>query len=44
MANNFLDYEKIKIGKSLIEKNVNPIIKQIFQLADKNQCKIFYSK
>ena len=41
MANNFLDYEKIKIGKSLIEKNVNPIIKQIFQLADKNKCKIF---
>ena len=40
MANNFFVYKKFKIGKSLIENNVNKIIKKIYEKANKNNCEI----
>ena len=40
MANNFFVYKKFKIGKSLIENNVNEIIKKIYEKANKNNCEI----
>ena len=41
MANNFLHFNGIKIGMSLIEKNVENIIKKINLIAKENNCKIF---
>ena len=40
MANNFFIYKKFKIGKSLIEKNKDEIIKQIYDKAKKSNCEI----
>ena len=40
MANNFLIYEGIKIGKSLFEKNTQKIIENIYAEAKKNKCNI----
>ena len=40
MANNFLIYEDVKIGKSLVEKNTKKIIENIYKEAKKNKCKI----
>ena len=41
MANNFLKYEGIEVGKSLIETNSGEIIKRIFSSIEKHKCKIF---
>ena len=41
MANNFFIYKNYKIGKSLIENDTSEIIKEIYDKADKNNCKIF---
>ena len=41
LANNFLIYKNFKVGKSLIEKNTDEIIKTIYEEAEKNKCKIF---
>ena len=40
MANNFFNYNNLKIGKSLIEKNTREIIKKIYDKANENNCKI----
>ena len=40
MANNFFTYKKIKVGKSLIEKNTKKIIEDIYKKAEKSNCKI----
>ena len=40
MANNFLKYNGINIGKSLVEDNSNEIIKKIFSNSKKGNCKI----
>jgi len=40
MANNFLIYKNLKVGKSLIENNTKEIIKTIYEKANKNKCKI----
>jgi phosphoglycerate kinase len=40
MANNFFLYNNLKIGKSLIEENTNKIIKDIYEKAVSNNCKI----
>jgi len=40
MANNFLAYKKCEIGKSLIEKNSENIIKKILSDAEEAKCKI----
>jgi phosphoglycerate kinase len=40
MANNFFVYKNFKIGKSLIEKNTNEIIKKIYAKAKENNCEI----
>ena len=40
MANNFLIYKNLKVGKSLIENDTNKIIKKIYDKALKNNCKI----
>jgi phosphoglycerate kinase len=40
MANNFFTYKNFKIGKSLIEKNTQEIIKNIYRKSDENKCKI----
>ena len=40
MANNFLSYKKNEIGKSLIEKNSEDIVKKILEEAEENKCKI----
>ena len=41
MANNFFIYKNYRIGKSLIENDTSEIIKEIYDKADKNNCKIF---
>tara|TARA_B100001248_G_C27344992_1_gene438249 strand:- start:1 stop:1191 length:1191 start_codon:yes stop_codon:yes gene_type:complete len=41
MANNFFVYKNIKVGKSLVEKNTQEIIKTIYKKAKENNCKIF---
>jgi len=41
MANNFLTFKGFKIGKSLIEKNSEKIIKDIYAEAKKYNCNIF---
>ena len=40
MANNFLIYGGIKIGKSMFEKNTQKIIENIYAEAKKNKCNI----
>jgi len=40
MANNFLEYKKYEIGKSLKEENSENIIKKILVKAESNKCKI----
>ena len=40
MANNFYVYKNFKIGKSLVEKNTNEIVRKIYDEAEKNHCKI----
>ena len=40
MANNFFVYKNFKIGKSLIEKNTQKIIKTIYEKAAENKCEI----
>ena len=40
MANNFLSYKKFEIGKSLVETNTNNIIKNIYNIAEKNRCEV----
>ena len=40
MANNFFKNDRYNIGKSLFEKNVENTIKQIYEEADKHNCKL----
>ena len=42
MANNILEYKGYPIGKSLKENNCDEIIKEIFDLANQERCKIIY--
>ena len=42
MANNIIKYRGNNIGKSLQEENSNQIIKEIFSLSEKENCKIIY--
>ena len=42
MANNIIKYMGNNIGKSLQEKNSDPIIKEIFSLSETENCKIIY--
>ena len=42
MANNIIKYMGNNIGKSLQEKNSEPIIKEIFLLSETENCKIIY--
>ncbi len=41
MANNFMVYKNYNIGKSLVEKNKEEIIKKIYEKAKKNNCEVF---
>ncbi len=41
MANNFLAFKGLKIGKSLVEKDSKSIIERIYDEAEKNNCNIF---
>ena len=40
MANNFFVYKNLKVGKSLIEKDVKDIIETIYKKAKEDNCKI----
>ncbi len=40
MANNFFVYKNFKVGKSLVEKDTNEIIKNIYKKAEDNNCDI----
>ena len=40
MANNFFVYKKFNVGKYLVEKNTNKIIKKIYNKDEKNNCEI----
>ncbi len=40
MANNFFVHKNLKVGKSLIEKNTEEIIANIYKKAEDNNCKI----
>jgi len=42
MANNILKYKGYSIGKSIKEENCDQTIEEIFMLAKKEKCKIFY--
>jgi phosphoglycerate kinase len=42
MANNIIKYMGNHIGKSLQEENSDPILKEIFSLSEKQNCKIIY--
>ena len=42
MANNVLKYKGFNIGKSIQEANCDQIVKEIFYLSEKNNCKIVY--
>ncbi|MDA7752866.1 phosphoglycerate kinase [Candidatus Pelagibacter sp.] len=42
MANNILKYKEYEIGKSIQEDNCDKIIKEIFFLSKKENCKIIY--
>jgi len=40
MANNFIKYHDQNVQNSLIEKDVDDLIKQIYEFSEKNNCKI----
>ena len=40
MANSFIEYQGHNIGKSLAEKNVQHVIKDVFNFSEENNCKI----
>jgi len=40
MANNFLEYKNLKIGKSLVENNTKEVIEKIYKKAIENNCEI----
>ena len=40
MANNFLIYKDLKVGKSLIEEDTKEVIKEIYEKAKKYKCEI----
>ena len=40
MANNFLIYKNLKVGKSLIEEDTKEVIKEIYEKAKKHKCEI----
>jgi phosphoglycerate kinase len=40
MANNFLIYKDLKVGKSLIEEDTKEVIKEIYEKAKKHKCEI----
>ena len=40
MANNFLVYKNLKVGKSLVENNTKKIIEKIYKKAKENNCEI----
>ena len=42
MANNFIEYFGHNVGKSIKEKNCDPIIKEIILLSKKEKCEITY--
>ena len=42
MANNILNFKGYSIGKSLIEKNSMKIIKELFEIAEKYSCSMYY--
>ena len=42
MANNIIKYIGNNIGKSLYEENTNSIVKEIFSLSKKENCKLIY--
>ena len=42
MANNIFKYKGLEIGNSIYEKNIDNTIKEIFLLAETNNCKIYY--
>ncbi len=44
MANNFIKYNNHNIGKSVFEKNSELIVKEIYDSAKLNDCKIIYPK
>ena len=44
MANNILQYLGYEIGKSIQENDCNQVIKEIFSLSKKENCKIIYPK
>ncbi len=44
MANNFLAYDGLKVGKSLVEKNTEEVIKNIYQNSKKYNCNIIIPK
>ena len=44
MANNFLKFKGFNIGASLIEKGAETVIKDIYNSAEKNKCKILIPK
>ena len=40
MANNFFVNKNLKVGKSLVEKNVRKYIEDIYKKAERNSCEI----
>ena len=40
MANNFLMFKGLKVGRSLVEKDSHSTIKKIYNLSEENNCKI----
>ena len=40
MANNFLEYKNLKVGKSLVENNTKEVIEKIYKKAIENNCEI----
>ncbi len=42
MANNIIKYMGNNIGKSYMKKITDPILKEIFSLSEKQNCKIIY--
>ena len=41
MANNFLIFKGLEIGKSLIEKNSEKIVEDVYAKAEKYNCNIY---
>tara|TARA_Y100000590_G_scaffold343624_1_gene392669 strand:+ start:7075 stop:8253 length:1179 start_codon:yes stop_codon:yes gene_type:complete len=42
MANNILEYKGFEIGKSIREKNCIDLVEEIFNISQKEKCKIFF--